>query len=186
MKMPILEAPTISRSELADVPEPMVRVPGGPFEMGSANGGEFEQPVHIAWCGKVLATEAQWEKAARGGLVGRQCPWGDETPDGSQCNFARPAGETPGTAATKAFPPNDYGLFDMVGNIWQWCRDRYGASYYAEAPVANPCGAREGESRNPRPNRRGRALRELPLLPEPKLDARSRFDARPQGGAALG
>jgi formylglycine-generating enzyme required for sulfatase activity/Fe-S cluster biogenesis protein NfuA len=225
MKMPVLEdGSAFVGSELAEV-EGMVLVPGGPFEMGSTDGGEFERPVHTvdldpfwmdatpvvnrafrefveatgyqttaeregaawgykegkyrkvarlswrsyatpdrdehpvilvswddaaaftAWCGKALPTEAQWEKAARGDLSGRQYPWGDTDPDGSQCNFTRPAGETPGTAETKAFPPNGYGLFDMVGNVWQWCRDWYGASYYAESPAADPVGPSEGETR---------------------------------------
>lgn len=66
-----------------------------------------------------LVRDAEYEKAARGGLVGKRYPWGDEDPKG-RCDFNNPNG-APLPAAS--FPPNGYGLYDMVGSIWSWCEE---------------------------------------------------------------
>jgi formylglycine-generating enzyme required for sulfatase activity len=100
--------------------------------------------AYVKWVGQRLPTEAEWEKAARGGLVGKLYPWGDEKPDGTQSNFAKSPSEIPPTTPVKQFSPNGYGLYDMVGNVWQWCADWYGENYYRESPLKNPKGPEGG------------------------------------------
>lgn len=116
-----------------------------PFGPGSTTAGLEDHPVvHVSWndavafCGWVggrLPTEPEWEYAARGGLEGRRYPWGDELrPDGLwRCNIwqgAFPRTNTEedghsGTAPVREYPPNGYGLHQMVGNVWEWCADAF-------------------------------------------------------------
>ena len=129
--------------------------------------------VHIAftdalafakWAGKDLPTEAEWEFSARGGLDGVEFAWGDEfMPDGkSMANTWH--GEFPHqrlasdgydrTSPVGAFPPNGYGLYDMIGNVWEWTTDSYSPKHQADAAKAccipeNPRGGREQESYDP-------------------------------------
>jgi sulfatase modifying factor 1 len=219
----------------------MVLIPGGEFEMGSADGPEYERPVHAvkvnsfwidktevtvaqfrkfveatkyvsdaekfgwsgvfdpavkawakvdganwrrpmgpksgdakddepvmqvswndaaafaAWAGKRLPTEAEWEYAARGGSAGKTYVWGDElTPGGKyMANFWQ--GEFPGhdegkdgftgVAPVGKYAANGYGLYDMTGNVWEWCADWYSHTYYAEGAKENPRGPSVGEER---------------------------------------
>ncbi len=92
-----------------------------------------------------LPTEAQWEKAARGGLIGARYPWGDEPPTPERCDFGR--FHEFAIQTMKALPPNGYGLFAMTGGVWEWTRDWYCADYYGSAPPHDPEGPSHGKER---------------------------------------
>ncbi|MFC1712394.1 formylglycine-generating enzyme family protein [Candidatus Poribacteria bacterium] len=120
--------------------------------------------AYAQFYGKRLPTEAEWEKAARGGLVRKRFPWGDIDPDGTQCNFAdrnislsfADASVDDGykrSAPVGSYPPNSYGLYDMAGNVYEWCADwsdvsydssSFDVRYYPNSPERNPKGPDSG------------------------------------------
>lgn len=133
------------------------RHPEGP---GSNLSGRERHPVvHIAfedaeayarWAGKALPDEAEWERAARGGIEGREFAWGDELYPGGRHMANTYQGDFPHrnscadgyerTSPVGAFPPNGYGLVDMIGNVWEWTTDWYAAHSEGQASC---CTARE-------------------------------------------
>ena len=137
------------------------RHPEGP---GSTIKQRWDHPVvhvswrdavtYAAWAGKRLPTEAEWECAARGGLVQQRFPWGDELMPGGRhrCNIWQgvfPTRNTAedghvGTAPAKSFKPNGYGLYNVAGNIWEWCHDWFSPDFHATGPRVDPTGPPAG------------------------------------------
>jgi formylglycine-generating enzyme required for sulfatase activity len=139
------------------VPGANWRHPEGPDS--TIQGREKHPVVHVSWddamacarwAGKRLPTEAEWEFAARGGLARQPYVWGKEQVPGGKWQANIWQGRFPnentaadgfkGAAPVASFPPNGYGLYDMAGNVWEWCADWYLPDYYAHSPKENPPG----------------------------------------------
>ncbi len=133
------------------------RHPEGPGS--SIEGREAHPVVHVCWddaaayarwAGKRLPTEAEWEFAARGALDGKLYAWGNEFRSGGEWRANTWQGSFPiqntasdgylMTAPVGSFPPNGLGLYDVAGNVWEWCADWYRPDAYADGSAHNPCG----------------------------------------------
>jgi len=125
-----------------------IRYQGKAYEV--QQGFENHPVTHVNWIGAYafsaavgdrLPTEAEWERACRGGLEGMLFPWGNEIPSRSLANFGENVGAT---TKVGSYPPNKYGLYDMAGNVWEWTMDWYHPAYYKEVVSKDPAGPATG------------------------------------------
>jgi formylglycine-generating enzyme required for sulfatase activity len=100
----------------------------------------YQASAYAEWVGGRLPTEAEWEKGCRG-TDARLYSWGDQAPDAQRLNYNSNVGDT---TPVRSYPPGANGLYDIVGNVWEWTADWYDETYYAQSPTANPEGPERG------------------------------------------
>ncbi len=116
----------------------------------------FEAVKYCEWLSRLagrryrLPTEAEWERAARGGKEGELYPWGDEPPQSHAEYLRRWGGEVSGPLPVGQGTPNAYGICDLGENVHEWCADRFDKNYYARSPVDDPRGPETGTRRSSR------------------------------------
>lgn len=96
--------------------------------------------AYCRWSRKRLPTEAEWERACRGLVENQKYPWGDEPPTHEVAHFD----SLDGPCEVGRFKPNYFGLYDMAGNVWEWCHDWYEKDFYQTAADRNPTGPARG------------------------------------------